>query len=81
MISSDEAVHLVKETVALICRTPVDQLTEDTRPQDIKGWDSFGRLQVVLELERRIGHTLPLEEAVAMDAIREIAAVVIQAAA
>jgi acyl carrier protein len=72
-MSMDEAVLMVRESVSRICGAPLASLSADTRPQDIKGWDSFGRLQVVLEIERRLGRPVPLKEAVVCASIGALA--------
>lgn len=73
-ISAPPALDLVRQAVATVCRAPIEALSGETRPVDVKGWDSFGRLQVVLELERLIGRELPLESAFAAGSLGEIAA-------
>jgi acyl carrier protein len=67
-----DALQLVRESVAFICQTPIEGLASSTRPQDIKGWDSFGRLQVVLEIERRSARSLSLADAVSSRCIGEL---------
>jgi acyl carrier protein len=71
-----EALRLTLESVALVCRTPIAALSARTGPRDIKGWDSFGRLQVGLEIERRLGHPAPLVEIIATRSIGELAELV-----
>jgi acyl carrier protein len=65
--------HLVAMAVSNIFGVQADRLTADTAPGDVPGWDSFGRIQVIIELERMLGRELPLREAVAAESIREIA--------
>ena len=67
-------IDLVRLAVAAVCRAPLESLHPHTKPADVKGWDSFGRLQVVLELERLVGHELPLERAMAAASLAELAA-------
>ena len=69
-------VEIVRQAVVTVCRADLAALTPHTRSADVKGWDSFGRLQVILELERMIGRELPLERAMAAASIWEIAAIV-----
>lgn len=70
----ESSIDLVRQAVATACKAPIETLCISTRPADVKGWDSFGRLQVVLELERLIGRELPLERAIAADTLSELAA-------
>jgi acyl carrier protein len=76
LITEEDALRIVRESIALICNAPATTLSDQTRPKDVRGWDSFGRLQVALEIERRLGLALPLKELVAAETIGELAVMV-----
>ena len=74
--AGETVLRRVCEAVATICRVPLAQLTASTRPEDVKGWDSLGRLQVVMALERVIGAELPLKQAFDAPSIGDLARIV-----
>jgi acyl carrier protein len=69
-----DQIHLVIVAVSNIFGVSAGTLTEDTAPGDVLGWDSFGRIQVVIELERLLGRELPLRETIQANSIKEIGA-------
>ncbi len=71
-----DSIDRVRVAVAVACRARLEDLHASTRPAEVMGWDSFGRLQVVLELERVLGCELPLQRAFAADSIADLASIV-----
>jgi acyl carrier protein len=74
-VGVQDQIHLVIVAVSNIFGVPAGTLTEDTAPADVLGWDSFGRIQVAIELERLLGRELPLRETIEANSIKEIGAV------
>ena len=51
------------------------ELRESLTPQEVKGWDSLGHLALVEALEEKFGVTLTDDDAMAMEDVGAIAAV------
>lgn len=58
----DRVAHVVSKVFAI----PVDEVTNDTSPDNVKLWDSLQHLNLVLALEAEFGLSLSPEEAMEM---------------
>ncbi len=56
-ISIDEALVMLAE----IFEEPLDNITADTRRDDVEGWDSLGELSIMAEFDERFGIILDTE--------------------
>lgn len=54
--------NAVRELIALTFGIPPDQVTLDTKQNDLAAWDSIGHLNLMLALEDAFNITLELEE-------------------
>ena len=48
---------------------------------DVPGWDSIGHMNLVTELEARLGVSLDLQEIVALDSVKSVRALMAQKSA
>lgn len=48
------------------------QITDDLAFEGIPGWDSVGHMNLVTEIETRIGSTLDMDEIIGMDSVKAI---------
>ena len=47
-------------------------ITEDTTMADLEEWDSMAHVMLIGELEPQLGISIPLDEAVEIDSVREL---------
>jgi len=48
------------------------EINDNTSPQNIKTWDSFNTLKMVLELEKEFKITMPLEDVIEIKSVKDI---------
>ena len=48
------------------------EISDDIAFEGIPGWDSVGHMNLVMEIETRIGVALDMDEIIAMDSVRAI---------
>jgi acyl carrier protein len=65
----------LKELVARLFNCDPSQLTDDIGPGDIPGWDSLGHVTLMAEIQQAFGKRVPLEEAIAVESIANLAAI------
>ena len=65
----------LKELIATTFNCEAGTLSDDTGPGDIPGWDSIGHVTLMLEIQRVFGREVPVEQAVAIESIAELSAV------
>jgi acyl carrier protein len=62
----------VKGVMAATFHVPAEQIPDDATPENVKGWDSLGHIELMLALEMEFGVPLPTEriiELVSLEAI------------
>ena len=62
----------VKRVMAATFHVPAEQIPDDATPENVKGWDSLGHIELMLALEMEFGVPLPTEriiELVSLEAI------------
>jgi acyl carrier protein len=60
---------------------PDFSLRDEMGFDDVPGWDSIGHMNLVNELETRLGVSLDLQEIVALDSVKAVRALVAQKSA
>jgi alginate O-acetyltransferase complex protein AlgJ len=68
-----EIISKVRQVVADTFGVRSDDITEESTPDDIDGWDSLAHATLVLRLERMFAVDLPQDEAAAAQSPRELA--------
>lgn len=71
MSAMNTARRLLAEALAL----PEDKVPDDARIGALEQWDSLAHTRMLLALEERLGKPLDAEEAVAIESLTDIAAV------
>ena len=64
----DKIIAMIEE----ILNVPKGTVTEDTMSGDLEEWDSLAHVAIIGELEERFGISIPLEEAIEIEGVREI---------
>jgi acyl carrier protein len=62
----------VLNVVSEVLGVPVDDLTDDSSPENIENWDSLKHMNLVLALEDEFGIRFSDEQIVAMLSVRSI---------
>ncbi|MBM22925.1 MAG: hypothetical protein CMD78_01505 [Gammaproteobacteria bacterium] len=57
-----ELIEKIKSIVANSFGLPVEEVTLDTGPSNTSSWDSFGQMELVLNVEKEFDITLEFEE-------------------
>lgn len=68
---SDTATQL-KKLLADLFQCSDSDLSDDTGPGDIKGWDSLGHVLLMTEIQTRFGKHIPVEDAIEIESIADI---------
>ncbi len=68
---SDTATQLRKLMIDLF-QCEESELTDDTGPGDINGWDSLGHVSLMAEIQTRFGKHIPVEDAIEIESIAGI---------
>ena len=53
-------------------------ISDDLVFEGIPGWDSVGHMNLVMEIEARIGNTLDMDEIIAMSSVKEIRELIVK---
>ncbi len=68
---SDTAAEL-KKLMADLFQCSESELSDDTGPGDINGWDSLGHVSLMAEIQTRFGKHIPVEDAIEIESIADI---------
>ena len=63
------AADRLSRTIALVFNVSPELITDETTPDSVSTWDSFGHLDLVMALEHEFGVSLSAEDAVAMRSV------------
>lgn len=64
----EKIIALIEEVLNVEAGT----ITEDTLMSDVEEWDSLAHVMLIGELEERLGVSIPLEDAVELNGVREL---------
>jgi acyl carrier protein len=59
----------LSRTIALVFNVAPEMITDESTPDSVSTWDSFGHLDLVMALEHEFGVTLSAEDALAMRSV------------
>jgi acyl carrier protein len=62
----------LKSLVAGLFKCDVGQLTDQTGPGDIPGWDSLGHVLLMTEIQKQFGAHVPVEDAIEVESIADL---------
>lgn len=66
----------LKTVMANLFKCSVDDLTDDTGPGDINGWDSLGHVSLMAEIQKHFGTHIAVEDAIEVESIADIVALI-----
>ena len=68
-----ETANDVKKTDCRFCfQCGVDEISGETGPGDIAGWDSLGHVSLMTEIQSRFGKHIPVEDAIEIESVDDI---------
>jgi acyl carrier protein len=62
----------LKQVMAALFRCDVEELTDQTGPGDIPGWDSLGHVTLMAEIQKQFGAHVPIEDAIEVESIDDL---------
>jgi acyl carrier protein len=65
----------LKALIARLFNCDPSQLTDDIGPGGIPGWDSLGHVRLMAEIQQEFGKQVPLEDAIEIESIADLAAI------
>ena len=65
----------LKSLIANLFKCGLEELTDETGPGDIPGWDSLGHVVLMTEIQKQFGTHVPVEDAIEVEAIADLVAV------
>ena len=68
----------LKQLITDLFRCDIGDLTDETGPGDIAGWDSLGHVKLMVEIEKQFGTHVPIEEAIAVESIAHLTSILDQ---
>ncbi|HEX6996400.1 MAG TPA: acyl carrier protein [Gammaproteobacteria bacterium] len=71
----------LKSLMANLFQCSESQLTDDTGPGDINGWDSLGHVALMSAIQQHFGTHIPVEDAIEVESIADIVALLEKAGA
>lgn len=76
----EQALRIVRTTVATQFSVPLDQIAAQTVALDVPGWDSFSNGLLIMALEDAVGRTLPFDRLVSADDVGGMAEIIAECA-
>ncbi len=62
----------LRKLMADLFQCSQQELTDETGPGDINGWDSLGHVTLMTEIQNRFGKHIPVEDAIEIESIADI---------
>ena len=67
-----DTVTQLKKLMADLFQCSESDLSDNTGPGDINGWDSLGHVLLMTEIQSRFGRHIPVEDAIEIESIVDI---------
>jgi acyl carrier protein len=71
----DHITDTLKQLIADLFKCSVSDLSDQTGPGDIPGWDSLGHVMLMAAVHRQFGQHVPVEDAIEVSSIADLAAI------
>jgi acyl carrier protein len=62
----------LKQLIAELFKCDESEVSDQTGPGDIPGWDSLGHVTLMTEIQRRFGTHVPIEEAIEVESVSDL---------
>lgn len=70
----------LKALIARLFNCDPGELTDQTGPGDIPGWDSLGHVTLMAEVQKEFGKEVPIEDAIEVSSIADLREILDRAA-
>ena len=74
----DSVNQKLKLLIAQLFRCDVSDLSDQTGPGDIPGWDSLGHVTLMAEIQKQFGRHIPVEDAIEVESIADLEAILVR---
>lgn len=74
----DSVNQKLKVLIAQLFRCDVSDLSDQTGPGDIPGWDSLGHVTLMAEIQKQFGRHIPVEDAIEVESIADLEAILVR---
>jgi len=71
-----ETAEQLKTLMVDLFKCSPDELSDETGPGDINGWDSLGHVALMAEIQSRFGTHIPVEDAIEVESVSDIVAII-----
>ncbi|KRA65877.1 hypothetical protein ASD79_00920 [Caulobacter sp. Root655] len=75
-MSTEDVGTSVRKIIANFFHLPESAIVDQTKAEEVPGWDSFAHGQLILELETRLRKTLPIDRLFDVDDVGQLIAVI-----
>ena len=65
----------LKQLIAELFQCEVAELTDETGPGDLPGWDSLGHVALMARIQERFGRHVPVEDAIDVESIADLVSI------
>jgi len=65
----------LKQLIAELFQCEPSQLSDETGPGDLPGWDSLGHVALMARIQERFGSHVPVEDAIEVESIADLVAI------
>ena len=66
---------MLKQLISGLFKCRLTDLTDETGPGDIPGWDSLGHVMLMAAIQREFGQHVPVEDAIEVTSIADLQAI------
>lgn len=70
--SADQIRSRLYGLIANLFECSIDELSDETGPGDIPGWDSLGHVSLMSEIQDTFGKHIPVEDAIEVESIDDV---------
>ena len=65
----------LKQLMADVFHCDVADITDETGPGDLLGWDSLGHVSLMAEIQNKYGAHIPVEDALEVESFNDLVAI------
>jgi acyl carrier protein len=62
----------LKRLIADLFKCDIADLSDQTGPGDVPGWDSLGHVTLMVEIQKQFGTHVPVEDAIEVESIADL---------
>ncbi len=66
----------LKQLMAGLFHCDVADISDETGPGELPGWDSLGHVSLMVEIQNRLGTHIPVEDALEIESVNDLVVLV-----